>query len=195
MINYFFILGAILSLLVLVPVNAYAEHVLDIEVFGQYLDISQLESEKVTFVFDDKSYDLYYGYHGSLDAIGSENTFPILSSMNINEENKSIEIVMEMVPEKTDFWVRMPDDVIYAENEKFTVLVDGIDTRYDLMKFPNDHVIGFLIDKDTKNIAIIGTQVIPEFGAYSVLILVVSIVGLVLFTRKYSFGSNLPRIN
>jgi len=127
--------------------------------------------------------------------MSSSSSYPILSSMDINQENKSIEIVMESVPEKTDFWVRMPDDVIYAENEKFTVLVDGVDTRYDLMKFPTDHVIGFIIDEDTKNIEIIGTRVIPEFGAYATLILAISIIGLVFFARKFSFANSLPRIN
>ena len=192
--RYLALIGVLLTM-VIIPTNVYAEHVLDIEAFGQYLDISQLESDKVTFVFDEKSYDIYYGYRGSLDDMSSHTSYPVLSSMNINEENKSIDIVMESVPEKTDFWVRMPDDVIYAENEKFTVIVDGIDTRYDLMKFPTDHVIGFIIDEDTKNIEIIGTRVIPEFGAYATLILAISIVGLVFFARKFSFANSLPRIN
>ena len=143
--RYFVLVGVLLTMVIL-PTNVYAEHVLNIEAFGQYLDISQLESDKVTFIFDEKSYDIYYGYRGSLDDMSSNTSYPVLYSMDINEENKSIDIVMESVPEKTDFWVRMPDDVIYAENEKFTVLVDGVDTRYDLMKFPTDHVIGFIID-------------------------------------------------
>ncbi len=181
----------------LLPISgfAYAEHIFNPEAFAQYLDISQLESEKVTFTFDDVSYDVYYGYHGSLDAIGSEFIYPTMSSMKINEERKSLEIVMEDVPEKTDFWVRAPEDVIYADNEKFTVLVDGVDTGYDLMKFPNDYVVGFIISQDTKNIEIIGTRVIPEFGAFSLLILVVSVLGLLFFTRKLTIGPNLTRIN
>lgn len=168
--------------------DVYAEHVFkDVNAYAQYLDISQLESEKITFTFDDKSYDVYYGYHGSLDAMGSDDIFPTLFSMNINEERKSIEIIMDDVPEKTDFWVRMPEDVIYAENEKFVVLVDGVDTGYDLMKFPNDYVIGFFIDENTENVEIIGTGVIPEFGSFVILILIISIFGLVSFTRKFSY--------
>jgi predicted secreted protein with PEFG-CTERM motif len=178
----------VLTLLLLIPSSslAFAEHIFNPEAHAQYLDISQLEAEKVTFTFDDKSYDVYYGYHGSLDSMGSNYEFPVLSSMNINEENKSIDIVMETIPEKTDFWVRMPDDVISAENEKFIVLVDGVDTGYDLMKFPSDHVIGFFIDEDTKNIQIIGTQVIPEFGNIAMLILVLSIISIVVVSRRFS---------
>ena len=189
LIRYF----TILFLLLLLPLSnlAFAEHIFNPAAYAQYLDIAQLESEKVTMTFDEKSYDLYYGYKGSLDDIGDETHFPTLSSMTLNQERKSLEIVMETIPEKTDFWVRMPFEVITAEKENFTVLVDGVDTRYDLMKFPNDYVIGFVIDVDDKNIEIIGTHVIPEFGAYAVMILGVSIVGLVFFARRLHFGNNM----
>ena len=189
------ILIVFLSLLIIPASNyAFAEHIFNPEAHVQYLDISQLESEKVTFTFDEKSYDVYYGYHGSLDAMGSDDIFPVLASMDINEEKKSLDIVMDSVPEKTDFWVRMPDELIYAENEQFVVLVNGVDTGYDLMKFPTDHVIGFFIDENTVNIEIIGTRVIPEFGAYAILILVISIIGLVYFARNSSIVSSWTRI-
>ena len=181
--RYFVLIGVLLTLVIL-PTNVYAEHVLAIDAFGQYLDISQLESDKVTFVFDEKEYDIYYGYSGSLDDMSSSASDPVLSSMDINQENKSIEIVMESVPEKTDFWVRIPDEVLYAENEQFTVLIDGKDIGYDLMKFPTDHVVGFIIDEDTKNIEIIGTRVIPEFGAFAVLVLFASVFTVVLLLKK-----------
>lgn len=187
----------VISLLLLsMPTSsiAFAEHVFNPDAFAQYLDISQLESDKVTLTFDDKPYDLYYGYHGSLDAMGTEHIYPTLSTMKINEEKKSLEIIMSDVPEKTDFWVRMPDDVISAEKENFIVLVDGVDTGYDLMKFPNDHVIGFFITEDTEHIEIIGTSVIPEFGGIAVMILGISIVGLVCYFRSSS-GISLTRIN
>ena len=185
------------SLLLMIPASslAFAEHIFNPDAYAQYLDISQLESEKVTFAFDEKSYDIYYGYRGSLDSMGSDDLYPVLSSMNINEERKSIEIIMEDVPEKTDFWVRTPEDVLYAEGEQFKVLVDGVDTGYDLMKFPNDYVIGFIISEDAQKIEIIGTRVIPEFGTYAILILGISIMGLVYFVRNSFLGSPWTRIN
>ena len=175
----------ILVFLVALPINAYAEHIFAPDAYAQYLDISQLESEKWTFEFDGKNYDIYYGYHGSLDAMGSDYHFPTLELMNINEERKSLEIIMNDVPEETDFWVRLPEDVIYAEGEKFVVLVDGQNTRYDLIKFPGDYVVGVFITKDTKNIEIIGTRVIPEFGVFTVSVLGMSILGLVWIMKRY----------
>ena len=158
--------------------------------YAQHLDISQLESEKITLVFDDVSYDFYYGYRGSLDSMGSNPEYPILDSLTVNSERKSLEIIMETVPEKTDFWIRMPESVITAEKENFTVLINGIDTPYDLMKFPNDYVIGFIIDENTTHIEIIGTYVIPEFGTFAFLILIISISAVVLFQNKIKFSFN-----
>ena len=95
---------------------------------------------------------------------------------------------MDKVPTKTDFWVRIPQEMLYAENENFVVLVNGVDTKYDLMKFPNDYVVGFVILENTENIEVIGTRVIPEFGTFAILILGISILGLIYFMRT-SFGS------
>ena len=186
-----------MSILLIIPTSTYAfaEHIFNPDAYAQYLDISQIESEKVTFIFDEKSYDIYYGYRGSLDSMGADHLYPVLSSMKINEERKSIEIIMEDVPEKTDFWVRTPEDVLYADGEKFKVLVDGVDTGYDLMKFPNDYIVGFVISEDTKNIEIIGTRIIPEFGAYAILILGISVLGLVYFARKSAIMTLWTRIN
>ena len=192
--NQIFVIAAILSILLLIPTGVYAENIFkETKAFGQYPDIGQIMAEKITFEFDDDTYDIYYGYKGSLDSMGSHPEEPILSSMSINEERKSIEIIMEDVPEKTDFWVRIPPDVLYAEGDKFTVLVDGVNTGYDMTIFPNDYAIGFIILDTTKNIEIIGTRVIPEFGVLPIMILGISILGLVYFMQQTSFGRILMR--
>lgn len=175
---------------------AHAEHVLELEAFGQFLDISQLESEKFTFEFDDTSYDIYYGYSGSLDDSFTEHvTDPIVADMSVNQERKSIQVVFETVPTTTDFWVRIPVEILTAEKEEYQVLIDGQVIGYDLMKMPDGYVVGMILPEDTKQVEIIGTHVIPEFGRYAVLILGMSVIGLVFFARKFSFGNSLPRIN
>lgn len=190
-----FLIGFTLLLISPASSYAFAEHIFNPDAYAQYLDISQLESEKVTFEFDGNSYDVYYGYRGSLDSMGSDELYPILYSMSINEERKSLEIIMEGVPKKTDFWVRIPEDVLYAEGEKFTVIVDGVDTGYDLMKFPNDYVVGFVISEDTEYIEIIGTRVIPEFGVITILIFGLSIIGIICLTRINLLVNGWTRIN
>ena len=187
--NKFFILPIITILLAVTCVNVNTEYVFgEMEAFGQYPDIGQIMAEKITFEIDDNTFDIYYGYKGSLDSIGAHDDNPVLSSMSINEERKSIEIIMEDVPEKTDFWVRIPHEVLYAEDAKFTVLVDGVDTGYDVTNFPDDFAIGFIISDTTENIEIIGTRVIPEFGILSVMVLGISVLGLICLLQRSSFG-------
>jgi predicted secreted protein with PEFG-CTERM motif len=191
------ILIASLFFLMLIPVsNVYAEHVLGIEAYGQFLDISQLEAEKASFEFDDVTYTLYYGYHGSLDSSMTDPfEAPIVTEMIINQERKSIEVTFEEVPDATDFWVRIPFEVLIAEKEQYQVLVNGEDTGYDLMKMPDAYVVGLIITEDTEHVEIIGTKVIPEFGTIAILVLGVAIVGIVYVSRTSSFGIGWTRIN
>ncbi|MCV0431598.1 MAG: PEFG-CTERM sorting domain-containing protein [Nitrosopumilus sp.] len=175
---------------------AFAEHVFNPEAHAQYLDISQLEAEKAEFEFDDVTYSIYYGYHGSMDDSMSDILAdPTVKELTINQERKSIEVVFEDIPKKTDFWLRIPFEVLAADKEQYQLFIDGVDTGYDLMKMPDGYVIGMIISEDTKHIEIMGTNVIPEFGTYPVLILGLSILGLVYFMRKSSFGVNWTRIN
>jgi predicted secreted protein with PEFG-CTERM motif len=176
-----FIFGIILSLLIMFPTNVYAEH---IEAFAQYPDIVQLSSEKFIITIDDNSYNMYYGYHGSLDSMASDEPQPKLSSMTINQERKSLEITFDEILSNNVFWIKMPDEVISAEKGHFQLLIDGVETRYDLTRFPNDYALGMIIPKGGEHIVIIGTTVIPEFGTITMTILVVAIISIVVVTTK-----------
>ncbi|MFB5648018.1 MAG: PEFG-CTERM sorting domain-containing protein, partial [Candidatus Nitrosomaritimum aestuariumsis] len=141
-------------------------------------------------------YTLYYGYHGSLDSSMTESfEEPVVTEMIINQDNKSIEVTFEEVPDATDFWVRIPFEVLTAEKEQYQVLVNGEDTGYDLMKMPDAYVVGLIITEETEHVEIIGTQVIPEFGTIAILVLGVSIVGIIYATRRSSFTTGWTRIN
>lgn len=192
------ILFAIIPLILFPTSTAFGSHIFDnYDAFAQYLDIAQLTAEKYPLKIDDKTYDIYYGYHGSfeVDVEKISQELPTLATMNINTQRKSIQVTMENVPTESVFWLRLPFEIISAQDAKYQVLVDGVDTKYDLTKFPNEYALGMIIPKDTKNIEIIGTQVIPEFGALSILILTVSLAGVIYFARKSNFGSSWPRIN
>lgn len=179
------------------PSVAFGSHIFDDrDAFAQYLDIAQLSAEKYQIAIDEKTYDIYYGYHGSFEVdvekIGEE--LPKLADMNINTERKSIEVTMASVPSKSVLWLRLPLEVISAEGAQYQLLVDGVDTKYDLTKFPDQYAIGMIIPKDTKHIEIIGTHVIPEFEALSITILAISFIGMIYAARSH-FGSLWTRIN
>ena len=186
--NLKIILLAIIPLALIPTGIAFGEHIFTGDAFAQYLDVAQLSSEKYTLKVDEKTYDIYYGYHGSLEVdikqVGKD--LPQLSSMNINQERKSLEITMDHVPIDNVFWLRLPFEVLSADNAKYKLVIDGIDTQYDLTKFPHDYAIGMIIPKDAKHIEIIGTQVIPEFGTISIVILGVSIIGIIYFAKSYN---------
>ena len=189
------ILACFLFFILSVPFsNVHADHVLDIEAFAQYLDISQLESEKFSFEFDNVSYDIFYGFHGSMDdSMSDDFGDPVVKEMRVNQERKSIQVDFDHVPGKTDFWVRIPFPVLSADGEKYQLLIDSVDTGYDIMKMPDGYVIGMIIDKDTRQVEIIGTHVIPEFDS-SILVLGSSILAIVYVVHKFSLVKRI-RIN
>lgn len=185
-----FLAFVIITLALLPTSTAFGSHIFDDrDAFAQYLDIAQLSSEKYLLKIDEKTYDVYYGYHGSFEVdvnkIGEE--LPKLSTMNINPERKSLEITMESVSTNSVLWIRLPLEMISAENAQYRLVIDGVDTKYDLTKFPDQYAMGMILPKDTKHIEIIGTYVVPEFGALSIVILGVSFIGIIYFARKQFF--------
>ena len=185
-------LAFVIITLALIPTSiAFGSHIFDDrDASAQYLDIAQLSSEKYLLKIDEKTYDVYYGYHGSFEVdvnkIGEE--LPKLSTMNINPERKSLEITMESVSSNSVLWIRLPLEMISAENAQYRLVIDGIDTKYDLTKFPDQYAMGMILPKDTKYIEIIGTYVVPEFGALSIVIFGVSFIGIIYFGKEQFFG-------
>ena len=197
--NQYFVLVVLLLTVIIIPTNAYAEHILDIEAFAQISDLIGTTAEKYPLEVDGETYLILYGYGGSVDDINIENQKskpqPDIVSMKINKENKSLEIVLEPATASYMFWVILPEEIISAEDEDYGLFVDGVERGYELAKTYHGFTVGFIVPKGATQAEIIGTHVIPEFGAYAVLILGISVIGLVFFARKFSFGNNLPRIS
>ena len=176
----------------MLPLTDYAEHVFkDREAFAQYLDTITATGKSYTIEVDDNTFDIYYGGYGSLEIGGEalEPDEPTLLSMNLNVERKSLEIVLNPVPNDKIFWVLLPLDVISAEEAQYQLFIDGVETKYDLTKFPGNYALGMVLPPDAEYVEIIGTKIIPEFGTYAILILGISIFGLVYYMRKTSFGN------
>lgn len=183
--NQLFVFTILLSTLIMVPGTIHAEHIFtDVDAFAESLDIVQLSSDKFTITVDDVSYDLYYGYHGSFDSMASDEPQPKLASMSLNQERKSLEIIFDEVLEDSIFWVRLPDELISAEKGLFQVYVDGKETKYELIQFPNDMSLGIIMPQDGQHVEIIGTRVIPEFGVIAILVLAASIIPVFLTRSK-----------
>ena len=197
--SQYFVLGLLLLALIIIPTNVYAEHILDIEAFAQISDLIAVTAEKYPLEVDGETYLILYGYGGSMDDINIENhkskPQPDIVSMQINKENKSLEIILEPATASYTFWVILPEEIISTQDEDYGLFVDGMERGYELAKTYHGFTLGFIVPEGATHAEIIGTYVIPEFGAYTVLILGISVIGLVFFARKFPFGNNLPRIN
>ena len=193
--NHYLILGLILLASVILPTNVYVEHILDVEAFAQISDLIESTSQKFQLEVDGETFLIPYGYGGSMDSFNEEYPQPKVVSMNINKENKSLEIVLESVPERYTFWVILPEEIISHETEDYGLFVDGEERGYELAKSYHGFTLGFIVPEGATQVEITGTRVIPEFGAYATLIFAISVIGLILFARKFSFANGLPRIN
>ena len=176
-----------MSLLVMIPVTAYGEHIFeDREAFAQYLDTITSTGKSSTIEVDGKTFDIYWGGYGSLEIGGEalEVDEPTVSSMTLNIERKSLEIVLDPVNDNKIFWVLLPLDVISAEGAQYKLFIDGIETEYDLTKFPGNYGLGMVLPPGAEHVEVIGTRVIPEFGTIAIMILVVAIIGIISVTAK-----------
>ena len=81
-------------------------------------------------------------------------------------------------------WIRLPIELISAENENYQLLIDGSETEYDLTKHPDDYAMGMILPEGAKKIEIIGTYVIPEFGTIAIAVFAISILSIILISQK-----------
>ncbi len=99
--------------------------------------------------------------------------------MATDKETISLLIATENV-EDSEFNIKLPNDLIRAENNEFAVLVNGYEVEYDVMGAVDTH-LAFFVPTFTEEIEIIGTYVVPEFplgaillfGAVSVIIILI----------------------
>ena len=87
--------------------------------------------------------------------------------------------------------IKIPREVLDAkfgdEDDDFFVILDGLEINFDETKTGNERTITIEFPEGTEEIEIIGTSVVPEFGAIAVLILMVSIFS-VIFVSKSKLG-------
>jgi len=100
-----------------------------------------------------------------------------VSSSSLNTKNKSIVMMLSNSDEGT-LAIKPSTDIIKGIS---LVLVDGQEWD-DVTISGNDVTIMF--PAGTEEIEVIGTFVIPEFGSFAVLILIISIITGVVFSRK-----------
>jgi len=126
-------------------------------------------AERYSLEIDDEVYDIEYNFNGDVIA------------MAIDKETFSLLIATENVND-SQFQIKLPNDLIRAENNEFAVLVNGFEVDYEVME-TIDRNLTFFVPAFTEEIEIIGTFVVPEFPFGAVLVLG-AICGIIIIVQK-----------
>lgn len=115
----------------------------------------------------------------------------LLSSATVNEDTKSITFQISGNAKSDDHHLslRLPVELI---DGPFAIWADGEKVSdFESVRDNDLNVLDLELTKDTKEITIIGTSVVPEFGMLSVVILGMSFMALVLFGQRIRFNYSL----
>jgi hypothetical protein len=94
-------------------------------------------------------------------------------------------ITFDNILQTDNVWIRFPNEVISADNEKFVLLVDGIEKGYELSSHGRDIRLGFIIPTGTHAVEIIGNNIIPEFPTSTLLVFSMVFCIVTLLTKNY----------
>ena len=110
---------------------------------------------------------------------------------NIQVEPKILGLVVTIETERDGvITLKLPRSFIDAKNmagadERYLIFIDGSEITFEETASTNDHrTVKFAFEKGDTQIDIIGTFVIPEFGSYIILTLVVSLLTLIIIQQK-----------
>lgn len=123
-----------------------------------------------------QSYTVNYGITGAtVDdvSISPQDTSLIISLKSSNDGNLTMTMPRSLIDAKAS-----------TGDDQFFVLVDGADTDFTESKTDTNRTITVSFPLDTKQIEIIGTQVVPEFGGLSFVVLMVAIISIVVISTK-----------
>ena len=126
-------------------------------------------AESFSLEIDDEVYDIEYDFNGDIIA------------MAIDKETFSLLIATENVND-SQFQIKLPNDLIRAENNEFAILVNGFEVDYEVLDTV-DVNLTFFVPAFTEEIEIIGTFVVPEFPLGAVLVLG-TISGIIIIVQK-----------
>lgn len=107
-----------------------------------------------------------------------------ITKMTINETQKIVQFDIKD-SQSGKLYIKLPHELIWANDNQFTVLTNGTITNYKLINSTGDlSELEIDIPDGNFSLEIIGTSIIPEFGQISIIILASSIGFLILGQRK-----------
>jgi len=123
-----------------------------------------------------QSYTVHYSITGgTVDdiSISPQDTSLMVSLNSSSDGNLTLTLPRSLIDAKAS-----------TGDDQFFVLVDGADTDFTESKTDTNRTITVSFPQDTMQIEVIGTQVVPEFGGLSFVVLLVAIVSIVTISAK-----------
>jgi hypothetical protein len=170
--------------ILIIPHTSYSESNNSLQLIQH--DIAELMMQKYTIKVDEKDFITYYRL-STLESVGegsSEDYDGKITSMEINHERTSLVIKLNNIKQSDILSIRLPHDLISAEKGKFTILANGKERGYEWSVQGEFRNLIFIVPKQTTEVEIIGTKVIPEFTS-EILVLVIVSSGLLITQRLY----------
>lgn len=123
-----------------------------------------------------KSYPVNYSTMGATVndmSLDTNQTSLIISLQTTSDGNLTVTLPRTLIDAKAG-----------ANDDQFFVLVDGADTNFQESKTNTDRTLSVPFSDGSQKVEIIGTQVVPEFGMLSYVILAISILSIVAISAK-----------
>ena len=149
----------------------------------QYADIAEIMMKKYELNVEDTDFTIFYRFStvGAGESSDEDHTAQI-TSIDVNKDRKSLVISLDRINQDDIMSVRFSQELVSGEGKKMILLMDGKEKGYESSSQDNKSTMIFVLPKDTKQVEIIGTRVIPEFPS-SILALIIVSSG-VLLTHK-----------
>jgi hypothetical protein len=131
----------------------------------QYPDIAQLMMKKYQLDVEERSFEILYRLStlGAMAKDSGEDYDAKVVSMSINSERSSLIISLDNILHSDVMSIRFPKELLSADKEKFTLLVNGQEKGYEFSVKGEYTNLIFIVPKQTTEVEIMGTKVIPEF--------------------------------
>jgi predicted secreted protein with PEFG-CTERM motif len=134
----------------------------------------KFNGDKKTVNYKDSEFAITYEMMGGIRGI------------EIDEESKSVKFLLDYVT-GGDLLLQVPRSLIDADNDNFVVLLEASPERqidYEIVSSTIDYyTLKVSLPENAQTLTIIGTKVVPEFGVFSILVLVISIASIVIILK------------
>jgi predicted secreted protein with PEFG-CTERM motif len=146
-------------------------------------------SPKSDSVITTTNFEVDAGNHGTFD-VKYTIKGATLKDIVVDSNIFGLTVIIESIDEGT-ITLELPREFIGAEkqdgkDDTFIILIDGIEVKYkEAVVHSESRIITIDFEPQDSKIEIIGTYVVPEFGAITAMILIVGITSIIILTKKF----------